>query len=186
MILSKQTGIAKNLERVEESLRGWLSGARRIVILGIGSALAGDDAVGAEVVKGLEGRTSQIVYPLVCWTVPENCFGLARRVRASHVLMVDAAQLGLQAGACRLVAPASTLGLSLSTHSSPLSMSAEYLTVSIGAEVALLAIQPGRLGFGEGLSEELRKAAQAIREMLRRVLPGEGTSQSVVHGEGEH
>jgi len=176
-VQSSEAGTAVDLQEVERALRDWLSGAERVVLLGIGSPLSGDDAVGAEIVRKLEGKTSNQVLPLVCWTVPESCTGPIRRFAPTNVLMIDAAELRRVPGSSQLIAAGDVLGLSLSTHSMPLRLLAEYLTKTTGAEIALLAVQPKETALGEGLSEDLQRAAQKLADMLLRVLPDRGDCQ---------
>lgn len=163
---------AVDLSQVERDLRNWLSGASRVVIVGIGSEWRGDDAVGARIVQEVHGKTSSSVLPIVCWTVPESYTGPIRRFAPTHVLLIDAAELGRKPGTCRLVVPEEVLGLSLSTHTMPLKLLVKYLSKATGASIALLAVQPRQTKLGEGLSQELQKGAQELAGMLLRVLPG--------------
>jgi hydrogenase 3 maturation protease len=159
---------------VERDLRTWLSGATRVAIVGIGGPLQGDDAVGARIAQGLLGRTSCNVLPMACWTVPESCTGPIRAFCPTHVLLIDAAELGQPAGTCRLVEPDALEGLSLSTHSAPLRLVAEFLSRTTGAQVALLAVQPKSTELGERMTGQLLRAAAEVAEMLLRVI-GEET-----------
>jgi hydrogenase 3 maturation protease len=159
-----------SLHEVEQTLRKGLSGARRVVIVGIGSQLQGDDAAGARVAQQLLGRTPGNVLPLVCWTVPESYAEPIRRFRPTHVLLIDAAELGQMPGACRLVSAEDVLGLALSTHPMPLRLLAKYLRKTTDAEIALLALQPKQTELGAGLSQELDHVAQELADMLLRAL----------------
>jgi hydrogenase 3 maturation protease len=161
---------AVDLSQVERDLRNWLSGARRVVIVGIGSEWRGDDAVGARVAQELHGKTSSNVLPIVSWTVPESCTGPIRLFAPTHILLIDAAELGRTPGTCRLVVPEAMLGLSLSTHTMPLKLLVKYLSKATGASIALLAVQPKQTELGEGLSQELHKAARRLADMLLGVL----------------
>jgi hydrogenase 3 maturation protease len=163
---------AVDLSQVERDLRNWLSGARKVVIVGIGSQWRGDDAVGARVAQELHGKTSSNVLPIVCWTVPESCTGPVRLFAPTHILLIDAAELGRTPGSCQLIPVEDVLGLSLSTHTMPLKLLAKYLSMATGAPIALLAVQPKQTGFGEAFSEELQKAAHRLAGVLLRVLPG--------------
>jgi len=158
-----------SLHEVEQTLRKGLSGARRVVIVGIGSQLQGDDAAGARVAQQLLGRTPGNVLPLVCWTVPESYAEPIRRFRPTHVLLIDAAELGQMPGACRLVSAEDVLGLALSTHPMPLRLLAKYLRKTTDAEIALLALQPKQTELGAGLSQELDRVTHALADVLLRV-----------------
>lgn len=155
---------------IEHDLRNWLSGADKVVIVGIGSQWRGDDAVGARIAQKLHGRTSSNVLPIVCWTVPESCTGPVRLFSPTHILLIDAAELGWMPGTCQLMPVEDVLGLSLSTHTVPLKLLAKYLSKTTGAAIALLAIQPKQTELGAGLSKELDHVAQKLADMLLRAL----------------
>jgi hydrogenase 3 maturation protease len=162
---------ASDIEETEESLRIWLSDARRVVIAGVGSPLRRDDFVGVEIVKRLQGKVSGNVSLLECETVPESFLEPISDFKPTHVLIIDAALLNLKPGASRLVKPNEIAGVPLSTHTLPLSLFSEYLTETTGAEVALLAIQPKETDFGEDLTEELKKTATDLTGLLIKILP---------------
>jgi len=151
-------------------LRVWLDGCERVAVLGIGNPLRRDDAVGLEIVKMLRGRASRKVRLLECETVPENFTREVREFRPTHVLMIDAAQLGAEPGEARLVPPERILGMFLSTHAIPLSLLTEVIKQSIDAEVMILGVQPKEIEFGEGLTPELRRASKRIVSILVRIM----------------
>jgi len=155
----------------EESLRTWLSGAKKVAIAGVGSSLRRDDFVGVQIVKNLQNKVSGNVSLLECETVPESFLEPISDFKPTHVLIIDAAILNLKPGASRLVTPEEIAGVPVSTHILPLSLFSEYLTEMTGAKVALLAIQPKETAFGEGLTEELEKTARDLTGLLIKVLP---------------
>ena len=151
-------------------LRVWLDGCERVAVLGIGNPLRRDDAVGLEIVKMLKGRVPRKVRLLECETVPENFTREIREFSPTHVLMIDAAQLGAEPGEARLVPPERILGMVLSTHAIPLSLLTEVIKQSIDAEVMILGVQPKEIEFGEGLTPELRRASKRIVSILVRIM----------------
>jgi len=153
-----------------EQLRVWLAGCERVAVLGIGNPLRGDDATGMEIVRLLKGRVSRKVRLLECETVPENFTREIGEFNPTHVLMIDAAQLGVEPGEARLVPPEQILGMTLSTHAIPLSLLAEVIWRSIDARVMILGVQPKEVEFGEGLSAELQKASRRIAGILVKAL----------------
>ncbi|RLG95242.1 hydrogenase maturation peptidase HycI [Candidatus Bathyarchaeota archaeon] len=154
-------------------LSDWLRNYRRLVILGIGNPMRGDDRVGVEIVTLLRGRVPDKVKIIDCQTVPENFIGEIRRFSPSHVLMIDAAHFGGYPGEARLIKPEMISGISISTHNVPLSVLAEVIEKTVGAEVMLLAIQPRRIGFEEEMSVEARRSARKIAGVLLEVLSDE-------------
>jgi len=160
------------LSRLEKQLARWLEGAGKIVIMGIGNQMRRDDFVGMSVVRKLKRTASRNIHLVEAGEVPESYLGLVEEVQPTHILMVDAADMGELPGEVRLASPREIRGLSISTHTLPLSVVSEYLAKRTKAKIALLAIQPKVLDFGEGLSEELAsvvdEVCMAITDAVKR------------------
>ena len=156
----------------EKKLREWFSGAERVVVAGIGNPIRMDDFVGVKVVRDLQGKVSEKVLLIECETVPESFIQQIFDFKPSHVLLVDAAVMGLEPGACRLVKPEHLKVFpAISTHMLPLRVFCDYLAETLGAKIALLLIEPKETDFGEGLSREVETAEKRIVDFLLSVLP---------------
>ena len=151
---------------LRDEIAGWLKGFKSLAIMGIGNPLRGDDAIGVEIVKRLEKGLPENVALFNCEMVPENFLGDIERFRPSHILMIDAAQLDLESGDARVIPTEKITGVALSTHTMPLSLTAEILRGNLGAEIVLLGIKPERTEFGEGLSPRLEKASKEIADNI--------------------
>ena len=156
---------------IEKDLRAWLSGARRVVVAGVGNSLRKDDCVGVKIVRNLRGKVSRNVFLTECETIPESHLEPIVEFKPTHVLVLDAALLNLKPGASKLVEPSTIPGVSVLSHALPLKVFSDYVVRVAGARVGLLAIQPKETDFGEGLTEELRRAADALADLLSEVLP---------------
>jgi hydrogenase 3 maturation protease len=148
----------------------WLSKYDRLVIAGVGNSLRRDDGLGVEFVKRLYGKIPRNVLPLDCGTVPETYVGPIRRFRPSHILMVDAADLGSEVGSIKLATPEEIVGLALSTHALPLKVFADYLKAETSASIALLAIQPKNTNFGETISPEVDRTLKWVSNVVLTLL----------------
>jgi hydrogenase 3 maturation protease len=141
-----------------------------VVVLGVGSTLRGDDAVGVLVARALMERPGRGVTAIDAGPAPENAAAAIRRLAPAHLVIVDCALLGLPPGAARVVDEAEVDGASFSTHGLPLSMLAGYLRAQVGCAVTFVGIQPGSMAEGEGVSPEaaagVRMVADALRELL--------------------
>lgn len=156
----------------EKRLREWLSDAEKVVVAGIGNPIRMDDFVGVKVVRDLYGRVSEKVYLIECETIPESYIQQIVDFKPSHVLLVDAAVMGLEPGKCRLVKPEHIKVFpTISTHMLPLRIFCDYLTKATGAKIALLLIEPKETDFGEGLSPEVANAEGRIVNFLLKTLP---------------
>jgi len=161
----------KDKEETEGKLQNWLLNAQRVVVAGVGSSLRKDDFIGVEIVRGLQNKVSSSVYLIECETVPESFIEPIIEFKPTHVLIIDAALLGLKVGAFNLVEPEQLVGPIVSTHFLPLQIFCDYIAKTTGAKIALLAIQPKDISFGEGLTEGLIKTAKHLTDILLRLLP---------------
>ncbi len=156
----------------EKKLKEWLSNALRVVVAGIGNSIRMDDFIGVKVVRDLQGRVSKNVLLIECETVPESFLQQIADFKPSHVLIVDAAVMGLRPGEYRFVKSEHLRVFpAISTHTLPLRVFCDYLAETVGAKVALLLIEPKNVDFGEGLSEEVEAAGHRIADFLAEILP---------------
>jgi hydrogenase 3 maturation protease len=163
---------ASTKSKIEDRLKSWLSDARRVVLAGVGNPLRKDDFVGVEVVRGLRNKVSQSVYLIECETVPESFIGPITEFNPTHILLIDAALLNQKPGSSRLIDPDQLASIpAISTHALPLQIFCQYLAETTSANIALLAIQPEDATFGEGLTEEVEKAARHLTHCLSKILP---------------
>ncbi|HEY3419837.1 MAG TPA: hydrogenase 3 maturation endopeptidase HyCI [Methanomassiliicoccales archaeon] len=157
---------------MEEELRAWLDGATGAVVAGIGNAIRSDDFVGVRIVESLEGKVSEKVHLIECETVPESFVDEIVEVIPSHVLLIDAALLGLEPGSVHLYEAEEVTNVpSISTHTLPLRVFCEYVRKMTGARIALLLIEPTNVDFGEGLTPETEAAAIRVEMALLKYLP---------------
>jgi len=157
-------------DQLRQELKNWLWNASRVVVAGVGNPLRRDDSVGLKVVEHLVGRVSKSVRLIQCETVPESFVESIAEFKPSHVVVIDAAMIGRNAGAAVLVELTKTIPPAVSTHALPLQLFCEYLRKTVGADIRLLAVQPENTEFGEGLTPTVEAAARNIAELLVQVL----------------
>ncbi len=158
------------MTKLPNDLQRWLEGAERVVVLGVGNSLRMDDALGIHVAKALEGKVPDTVKIIEAETVPESFLGPIQDFKPTHVIIVDAAMMGLPPGEARLLSPEETLGESVSSHVLPLYLVSEYLEETLGAKIIILAVQPKETSFGEEMTPELRESASEIVQLLSAIL----------------
>jgi hydrogenase 3 maturation protease len=157
---------------VQEELEKWFANAGRVVVAGIGNPIRRDDFVGVKIVQSLQGKVSKNVRLIECETVPESFMQEIVDLTPSHVLLVDAAVLGLKPGATRLVFPEQVAAFpAITTHVLPLRIFCEYITIMSETNLALLLIEPENTEFGEGLTSEVQKASEEITKILIELFP---------------
>ena len=156
---------------LQKELKEWLAKPGKVVVAGIGNPIRSDDFVGVKIVQDLQGKVSENVCLIECETVPESFMQEIVDLNPSHVLLIDAAILGLKPGETRLVFPEQVADFpAITTHVLPLRIFCEYITQATKARIGLLLIQPGNTEFGEGLTREVDVAAKKITETILKSL----------------
>ncbi len=156
---------------LEQQLREYLrEGKRRVVLIGVGNPMRGDDAVGVAVIQRLQENPIPGVLLLNAETVPESYIGKVENHRPTHVLLIDAANFGGRPGDTRLIDSMHIGMQAVSTHSLPLTIFITYIEKSLGVEVLLLGVQPKAVMFGEEMTPELVEASERIAGTLHEIL----------------
>ena len=151
--------------RFEKQLAGFLKG--RTCLLGIGSRWWRDDGAGSKVARSLESSTE--LDAIDAGFVPENYLETVARKMPDTILLVDATDFGGEPGEVRLLQPQNITAAGVSSHAGSLQMLARYLHARTSASVAVLAIQPGDTGSGEGLTPSVADTVKALEKMLPEV-----------------
>jgi hydrogenase 3 maturation protease len=163
--------LTKRKYNIQNALKKWFADAERVVLAGIGNPIRTDDFVGMKIVQDLEDKVSEKAHLLECETVPESFLEPIIEFNPTHVLLIDAAFLGLKPGAARLVDPERIADFpAVTTHMLPLRIFCGYITKMTEAKIALLLIEPKNTEFGEGLTAEIQIAAEKITGTLQKIL----------------
>ncbi len=156
---------------IKAELEKWFVGAEKTVIAGIGNPIRQDDYVGLKIVENLQGKVPANVCLLECETVPESYLLDIEQFKPTHVLLIDAAFLGLKPGEASLFETEKIVDYpAITTHLLPLKIFCEYIKQATGAKIGLLLIEPKSMEFGEGLSIELQSAAEDFTKILLSLL----------------
>lgn len=135
----------------------------RVLILGIGNSLKGDDGLGGEVIRRLQGKCSHLL--IDAGSAPENYTGKIKELCPDTVVIVDAVELGAPPGTVKIVDEKALLGgLSgfFTTHNTPLGMFIDYLKMESKSKVIFVGVQPKSIKFGEGLSAPVKTAVEIL------------------------
>lgn len=156
---------------VERELQEWFRGAGRVVVVGVGNPIRMDDFVGVKIVRDLGGKVdSDRVMLIEAETIPENYMQQIIDYKPTHILIIDAAKLELEAGELRLINPKQLTDFpAFSTHMIPLRIFCEYLKTT-NARMGLLLVEPEKTDFGEGITSKVETASRTIHELLLKLL----------------
>jgi hydrogenase 3 maturation protease len=143
----------------------------RLTILGIGSELRGDDAVGLEIALRLLSRlSSSTCQVIIAGASPENFTSLVRSFQPALVLLIDAAQMDELPGTIRWLTPKDITALPATTHALPLNLLSHYLQDELSCQVALIGIQPQQTEFQAPLTPNVNLAAAEVVAKLVKML----------------
>lgn len=149
-------------DELADQLRQRLRG--RVVYMGIGNILRGDDAIGPELVAALQRMGMRTVD---AGTVPENYIGSVARLDPDTVIIIDAVHLDRCPGSIELLTRLDLGGgIGFTTHTLSPVLVMERLEEETGAEVMLLAVQPGTLDFGAPLSGQVARVLETLPALL--------------------
>jgi hydrogenase 3 maturation protease len=165
---------------LKTQLKNRLKGAGKIAVLGVGSSLRGDDAAGLLVIKQLKSarKPKKRLPPwklFSCETTPENFTGEIKRFKPTHIVIVDAVDMGKAAGSVAMIGEKEEgVNASFSTHSLPMKIFIDYLCRSLSCRILTIGIQPKSIRFGSGISA---KVGRAVKRVSRLIMEGAGDRQ---------
>ncbi|WEL22391.1 hydrogenase maturation protease [Halorhabdus sp. BNX81] len=147
-----------------------IDAADRVALVGMGSELRGDDAVGLEVVRRLDGIGADRLRVIEGGVAPENQTGVIRRFEPDWIVLVDAIAFGGDPGDSKWIESDDLGGESFSSHKSTPAMLETFLTREMDADVALFGVEPARIEFGTDLSSAVQQRLDDLVAELSDVL----------------
>lgn len=152
----------QSLIELQEKMHIHVSG--KVVYMGIGNILRGDDGIGPELVAKLSKKG---LCTVDAGTVPENYIRPVARLEPDTVVIVDAVHLDREPGAVELLDRSEIMGnTGFTTHTLSPVLVMERLEEETGARIVMLAIQPGTLEFGAPLSPEVALLLETLPDLL--------------------
>lgn len=153
-------------------MKKFLKGYKKIIILGIGNEIKGDDALGpiiAQKSSRLFDKNENIAV-FDGGTVPENYTGLIRKENPTHIILVDAVDMKKEAGYIRVVEKEEIANYNISTHAMPISFLIKYMETTVDAQIILIGVQPKSMGLTEEISEEVEKSIEEVVITLNKLI----------------
>jgi len=152
-----------------QTLRDELKG--KIVLLGVGNRIRGDDAAGPELIEILKKRPPDIRKEIFLFDgeeVPENYLIPIANLKPNLVIIVDVVDFGSRPGAVKLFPIQQIPQGSVSTHRLSLRFLGSYLEKKTQAKIYLLGIQPKSIKLGEKLSLEVKKTLSDLADFFQK------------------
>ncbi|MCL2687168.1 MAG: hydrogenase maturation peptidase HycI [Methanobrevibacter sp.] len=161
-------------------LKDFLKNYDKLIILGIGNELRGDDALGPYIINLIENEleisfsvddidnftTKNNIILIDGGSAPENFTGLIKKEKPSHLLIIDAALMDSNPGTIKCINENEIANINASTHSMSLSYLIRYLKNDFDFELLFIGIEPFSMNLGEELSPVIVKKANSIKEII--------------------
>lgn len=154
-------------DKFRERLEGWRGS--RIVILGVGNTLKGDDGFGPLVCAALANKVAARV--IDAGTVPENHLRPLIQAGPQLLLVIDAVDFGGAPGAVGVFTLDQINDVAFSTHALSLRLFVDVLRTEIEVDVLLLGVQPIGTQLGQSVSAPVQASIREVAETLITMLP---------------
>jgi hydrogenase 3 maturation protease len=152
---------------IDAELRSRLKG--RVLLIGAGNTLRGDDGAGPTLIDLLEGTVDAAL--LDVGEVPESYFGRILDSNADTIVFLDAANFSAAPGDVAILEMEDIAGCSVSTHQMTVDLFFKYIKQNSRADLFAIGIQPAGIGFGEPMCAEVEQSVRALADLLRGILP---------------
>lgn len=144
----------------------------KIVIMGIGNTLRGDDGLGPMLIDTIyeklinSTKNSDEVYLLNAATAPENHTVEIRQINPTHLIIVDAVEFDEDAGSFLIVDKQQIDTFNFSTHTMPISFLINYLEDSVGCKIMTIGIQPKDMRLINIISDEVLESIEELSQTI--------------------
>ncbi len=155
---------------MSDKLVRFLKDASVVVVIGMGNELRADDAVGLYVVRLLKPSWNDRLKVFEGHMTPEAFIGPACASHPTHVLIVDAAELGKKPGVWQILSPDDVEQGLFTTHTIPAVEVVAEIKRRCHACVVFLGIQPKSRDISLGLSKECQQAAEEIARVIQKTV----------------
>ena len=101
-------------------------------------------------------------------TAPENLTGEIRAFKPTHLVIIDAAEMGKKPGEAAFIDLDNLSGVTFSTHQLPMKILADYLTQEVGCHISVIGVQPKQLKFDSKASKEIVSATRQLVKVIKQ------------------
>lgn len=155
----------KQLREQLEKLQG-----SKILILGIGNILKGDDGLGPLVIQQLQSMS--ISAELIdAGTVPENYIQTIIKKAPQNLLVVDAIDFGAPPGTIEILKPEQLSSHAVSTHVLSPRLFIDMICQKVPLDIYFIGVQPAHIQLGQPVSPQIDRAVKKLLRMFAEILP---------------
>lgn len=154
---------------------------KRLLVVGIGNELCGDDGLGPRLIAALQGKVGAQL--LDAGDVPENFLGKICSLRPEVIFIVDAADIGGDPGDIAVLETDELRGLLALTHNPGLRLFTYFLQQETSAQILVMAVQPEGTSPGAAISPAVQRTLNSLVGLFQ-YLDGDGGPEAKRHEQG--
>ena len=149
-------------EKIEPLSIGWKG---RIVIVGMGDRMKGDDGAGSLIAEKLTRTIKRKDIRIIdAGNAIENYIGLIEKFHPDTVVVIDAVDFGGSPGEIKIMDPDELAEFTTSTHTFSLPLLISHIKTETGTRCKVIGIQPKKIGLSENVSQDVQKAIKKLIE----------------------
>ena len=99
-------------------------------------------------------------------SVPENFTGLIKKINPSHIILIDATLMNMEAGEINIVDKENIVDISISTHSMSLAYLIKYLQLEKEYDILFIGIEPEKMDLSFDLSPKIKNSSNMLIKLL--------------------
>jgi len=150
---------------LKERLRG--IDPEKIVVVGVGNRMRGDDALGLVLLDALKGVFSHLID---AGTTPEEYLSIIKRRNPEVIIFLDAIERDLPPGTICIIERDDILPQHECSHHLSLDILLQYLALETGADVFIIGITVETISPVFGLSSEVKESISICADIIRSAI----------------
>ncbi|MCM8764110.1 MAG: hydrogenase 3 maturation endopeptidase HyCI [Candidatus Omnitrophica bacterium] len=147
-----------------------LQGFKQLGIMCIGNRYCSDDGAGVEVARVLSiflnKKKCRNISVINCYNSPENFTSSVKKIKPSHILIIDSCISGKRPGAISILAAKDIKEYNMLSHRIPIRLLSDYIASEIGSDIIILGIEPECTARGTDISKPVKKAIKEIERFF--------------------
>jgi len=145
---------------------------KRVVLIGVGNTIRGDDGVGpyvaSSIISAMAKNPHRGITVIDAGQAPENYIGEIIKLNPEIVLIVDALDFEAEPGHIEIFEAGSVKETVFSTHGMSLSLFSHQIHESTGARILLLGVKPYSVQIKDGLTDAVKNRADELIRLLSK------------------
>lgn len=144
----------------------------KIVIMGVGNILRGDDGAGSIIAENLKKKIIDKKVKIInAEETPENWIGKIEKISPRTLIIIDAVNFNSFPGDVKIFSIEEIEETTFTTHNFSFSFLFENLKKK--TKILIIGIQPGKINIKEGISENVKKGMKKAEIMVENILKQE-------------